>query len=1479
MSYVKNFDIGNIRADLPENQYTYDLPLLSFCDVRHSVNLSLVFNSKYANENSFCIANGFKLNLQKKLILQSGLPNIYVDSDGSRINLFQQSNNSYTFDDDSQRIIRKIGNSFVLKNPDYSTETFGSNGQITFVSDKYNQPYLAYAYTNNKLTSIFYRDKVINITYNNLGAIADFEYMCAGTSICNTTISYNENASVAINHYSGVNYYAVYSSGNFTAYSANGSTYADFSEKIICTKGTDSLLIEKYYGPNIVDRINYAFLKADDQTDYTAVNITDFHGVVTRVQYENKKPVYSYEVMNITNSEWEDMFIASDDHNFVYNGTVFTNKDDVTGKQGINDGLKMGYYGQDDWNCKFSSITNLYGDFVFSGWILPDNSSTCRFKINGQLIDYAVTNLIPDKWNYFSFKCYFSNPQEIYLTLDHGMIGRDLRITFTEGRIYDTDEFTHIVSTKDVIVIEGDTPNNDTVLFFKDVKFYNGDTELEENITATDVLKYKINQSFGTNTNEIYYNECKGIIPSAGDFKIGYETTDNVITKVNVCNVAVGKYSKKDDKIYYTKTNYYVNSSNIGYWASKTVVNNQEIRHEIYDDHLDLAYFIDDGITTTYTRTNGLLKSKTIGGNLIISATYDEGCTKLLSTTDEFGAVTNYTTDPVWGVITQSTIVNGSNITDIFDDDKTNLLSRTFGDSLDTKQHEFTYFTSGLLYMLKNDTLDYTFGYSSGVLSSVVKNTSSMEYLSISNDKKTVTAYYPSLINPQYTITHKTDNYGRTTEITGLIKNTYDIKPTHTLVSYNIVGVDNASGKLAVSEDLITGNVTKYAYAGDKLVKITVYDSNEEEVSDQTFIYDNANRITNSVYTYDPGTIDKSTRTIFEYVDSETDAYIDNRVKTCKYNLNFSTKSRTDNEYDSLKRLSQKKVTISGAEFTKVFEYDGTKLAQIGEMYNPGDLTNEMNLAVNSYGYDNRGRITSDTYSFNNQNKLNKYTYDIFGQLIREDNKILDKTFIYCYDNIGNITNVKTYAYTTEEAPTGSFTQKTFSYGDNTNPDRLTQYGYFSISYNSLGCPIAYGDKLYTWTKGKLTRMYDNVDEDSSNSSESIRFGYDAYGNRISKVYEYDPGPDYSGDFLVRSSVTYDYDHSGRLIREVCTEDFTESSSKTREFIYLYDEIGIIGTLYRYDGTSLAPYYYRRNAQGDVVAIYDQYGSRKAEYAYDAFGNCTIINSSLYDLAQNNPIRYRGYYYDKETKLYYLNSRYYNPEWRRFISPDSPDYLDPETPNGLNLYAYCYNDPVNYVDPSGHTPKWLQVLAIGLAIVGTVLVAGAITALTFGVGTTIMATTVAGTIIRGAAIGTLIGAGVGVVTGGVVGGLVSDWSAEGILLGMGVGFGALAFAGAVIGGSIGAFQYASAVNHWGTAGGRTAQQNMIHHFNKHVIKEGHEYLGKNVVQYTRNARIFFKNNSALMKLTKTGNYSIRAAFLGHKVGGFYNASGLVFSFF
>ena len=195
-----------------------------------------------------------------------------------------------------------------------------------------------------------------------------------------------------------------------------------------------------------------------------------------------------------------------------------------------------------------------------------------------------------------------------------------------------------------------------------------------------------------------------------------------------------------------------------------------------------------------------------------------------------------------------------------------------------------------------------------------------------------------------------------------------------------------------------------------------------------------------------------------------------------------------------------------------------------------------------------------------------------------------------------------------------------------------------------------------------------------------------------------------------------------------------------------------------------------------------------AHYVYDAWGNIQVLQDTD-GIATLNPFRYRSYYFDEETGLYYLQSRYYDPELGRFISADSIAYLDPETLGGLNLYAYCGNNPVMAADSDGTLPEWLKWLGIGLAVIGALLVVAAVTVLTAGVGTTVLAGTLAGAVIHGAAVGTLIGAGVGVVAGGLIGGATTGWSVEGILVGMGIGFGAGAIIGAIVGGFSGAATY------------------------------------------------------------------------------------------
>ena len=170
-------------------------------------------------------------------------------------------------------------------------------------------------------------------------------------------------------------------------------------------------------------------------------------------------------------------------------------------------------------------------------------------------------------------------------------------------------------------------------------------------------------------------------------------------------------------------------------------------------------------------------------------------------------------------------------------------------------------------------------------------------------------------------------------------------------------------------------------------------------------------------------------------------------------------------------------------------------------------------------------------------------------------------------------------------------------------------------------------------------------------------------------------------------------------------------------------------------------------------------------YYYDAWGNNAVTDkdgneiTAIDHIGYLNPFRYRGYYYDTETELYFLQTRYYDPELGRFISQDSLDYADPETINGLNLYAYCNNNPVMHVDPNGNA--WWEFWKWDWAKIGAVLVT---VALTVGA--------IALTIVSfGAATGAAICA-IG-FTVGVVGSLISQ-----SLSGQGINWGKVVFDGA-----------------------------------------------------------------------------------------------------
>ena len=163
-------------------------------------------------------------------------------------------------------------------------------------------------------------------------------------------------------------------------------------------------------------------------------------------------------------------------------------------------------------------------------------------------------------------------------------------------------------------------------------------------------------------------------------------------------------------------------------------------------------------------------------------------------------------------------------------------------------------------------------------------------------------------------------------------------------------------------------------------------------------------------------------------------------------------------------------------------------------------------------------------------------------------------------------------------------------------------------------------------------------------------------------------------------------------------------------FIYLYDETGSpIGIKYRRSNYAAEVYdyfFFEKNLQGDIVAIYNESGAKVATYTYDAWGKVTVTyvttNAVERYISTNNPFRYRGYYYDIETGWYYLQTRYYNPTWGRFLNADSSLY---NSMLGFNLFAYCVNNPVSFVDPTG---EWFIIDDIVTGPIDEIIVIGGI---------------------------------------------------------------------------------------------------------------------------------------------------------------------------
>ena len=516
----------------------------------------------------------------------------------------------------------------------------------------------------------------------------------------------------------------------------------------------------------------------------------------------------------------------------------------------------------------------------------------------------------------------------------------------------------------------------------------------------------------------------------------------------------------------------------------------------------------------------------------------------------------------------------------------------------------------------------------------------------------------------------------------------------------SIAYVYTGDGQLYSVKETFNGTTVAYLYTYDSFGNMIVSEKRDEEgniILRLLYDYDNDGQIVGQSWQ-----VGNSNAELESYTYNSADDSINTMTTALGNTLQFS--------YDDLQRLS----SVNAGQYTKNYSYhdisNDRTTTQIAQVQYTG-----LQAALGfSYEYDNAGNIS--TYTTPEQ-EIIYYYYDSQGQLLRA---VGEETYIYTYDNVGNILTANGHSYT---------------YGNESWKDLLTAFDGQLITYDASGNPVSYynGSRWeFVWGNGKNLLS-------ASDGNTSIEYVYDVSGLRAQKTV---------------GNVTHNYLYAGnRIIQDTITTISENGIEETETLKFYYDADGEPYAL-AYGGST---YYYITNLQGDVVYLVDLEGNTVASYEYDPYGN---IVSATGMMAEINPLRYRGYYYDTELGMYFLQSRYYDPAIGRFINADDVSYIGvDETLLSYNLFAYCKNNPINRFDDNGNwsLPNWAKVAIGAVALTGaialTVATGGSAAAVAIGVAK----------VVGSVAVTTAVSAGAGYIQNGKQGAI--DGACNGFMYG------------------------------------------------------------------------------------------------------------------
>jgi len=533
-----------------------------------------------------------------------------------------------------------------------------------------------------------------------------------------------------------------------------------------------------------------------------------------------------------------------------------------------------------------------------------------------------------------------------------------------------------------------------------------------------------------------------------------------------------------------------------------------------------------------------------------------------------------------------------------------------------------------------------------------------------------------------------------------------------TTYHYDYNGDNELARQYATDGD---GKVTEqYSYQYDslgRLIHSRQSTANGALIQSTQHMYDNANRLTSQSWQFGTGLYRQQYSYTGVKADGTADSSVDGTISAITTTIPGQLDVTSKYEYNDLRQLEKKTVTVPnqnrgtttvytrGYTYAVIAEDDGcnrmgTRLASTG--YTFGSSSRSFD-----YTYDAAGNIQTVTTGGTNVPAAaasKAYTYDAQGQLATETDGSVSRA--YAYDTVGNIRSItkdgtvtKSFGYTNPSWPdlltsvTANGTTKDVLYEGQTQTSDLPSSGNPVTYYNGK-------DYTFTWTKGRQLA-------EAIVDGQTVKYAYDMSGVRSNKQV---------GD------TTYTYTTlSGKVMRQ------TWGDNNALEFVY-DDGNQPFAVIYKH-GQTTELYYYVLNAQGDVIALLNANGALVASYNYGAWGNYSVHdkdgkkNTSTSFIGHINPLRYRGYYYDRETRLYYLQSRYYDFANCRFINADAYATTNAGSFLSCNMFAYCGNNPVNRADQSG--TFWKEIGSffnkVGTAIAGFAKA-------TFGAGSSLSAT-------------------------------------------------------------------------------------------------------------------------------------------------------------